>query len=162
MTGSVVSSGEVGTQTIERWGSRKSSKLMVIENVTAVVKSIPICNFENNSSASTQHQRNGVVGSDDVRMDCLLQHAQAVLEVDRPEGLAEFRERVAAPHIIDPNGQSLVPPFDTGDQPSHMCRLGLIHSYGNAAPAGGRDQFSGFFDSFRSAGCGGPSPCSSR
>src|SRR5713101_9037219 len=36
----------------------------VIENVSAVVKSIPICNFENNSSASTQaasskHQGNG-------------------------------------------------------------------------------------------------------
>src|SRR5882724_3643813 len=43
----------------------------VIENVTAVVKGVSICDFENNSSASTQHQRNGVVGSNDVRMDCL-------------------------------------------------------------------------------------------
>ena len=41
------------------------------------------------------------MGSDDVRMDGLLQHAQAVIEVDGPEGLAEFRERVAAPHVID-------------------------------------------------------------
>ena len=61
----------------------------VIENVTAVVKSIPIGNFENNSSSSsssgTQHQRNGVVGSDDVRMDGLLQHAQSVIEVARPK-----------------------------------------------------------------------------
>src|ERR1700676_3424173 len=73
----------------------------VIENVTAVVKSISIGNFENNSSASTEHQWNGVMGSDDVGMDCLLQHPQAVIEVDRPECLAEFRERVAAPHVID-------------------------------------------------------------
>src|SRR5438445_1586049 len=35
----------------------------VIENVTAVVKSVPIGNFENNSPASTEHQRNGIVGS---------------------------------------------------------------------------------------------------
>src|SRR3981081_2827164 len=62
----------------------------VIENVAAVVKSIPISNFENNSSASTEHQRNGVVRSDDVGMDCLLQHLQAVIEVDGPEWLAEF------------------------------------------------------------------------
>ena len=83
---------------------------------------------------------------------------QAVIEVDRPECLAEFRERVAAPHVIDQNVQSLVPPFDSGDQFFHIRRLGVINSYGNATPAGGRDQFSGFFDGFRSAGCGGPSP----
>src|SRR6202521_4615157 len=133
----------------------------VIENVTAVVKSIPIGNFENNSSASTEHQGNGVVGSDDVGMNCLLQHAQAVIEVDRPECLAEFRERVAAPHVIDQNVQSLVPPLDGSDQLFHIRRLGVIDSNGNAAPAGGRDEFSGFFDRFRPAGCGEPSLCSS-
>src|SRR5216683_2376808 len=118
----------------------------VVKNVTAVVKSIPIGNFENNSSPSTEHQRNGVVGSDDVGMDCLLQHAQAVIEVDCPECLAEFRQRVAAPHVIDQNVQSLVPPFDSGDQLFHLRRLGVINSSGNAAPAGGGDEFSGFFD----------------
>src|SRR5439155_23296807 len=92
----------------------------VIEKVTAVVKSIPICNFENNSSASTQQQRNGVVGSDDVRMDCLLQHAQAIIEVERPECLAEFGD------VIDQNVQPLVPPFDTDDQLLHLRRLGVI------------------------------------
>lgn len=41
------------------------------------------------------------MGSDDVRMDGLLKHLQAVLKIDGPEGFAEFGECVAAPHIID-------------------------------------------------------------
>ena len=73
----------------------------VVEKVAAIVKSIPIGNLENNCSASAQHQRNGVMGSDDVRMDGLLQHAQAVVQVNGPERLAEFGERVAAPHVVD-------------------------------------------------------------
>src|SRR6202521_6046078 len=86
----------------------------VIENVTAVVKIISIGNFENNSFDSTEHQRNGVVGSDDVGMDCLLLHAHGVGEIYRPACLDEFGERVAAPQVIDQNVQSFVPPFDSG------------------------------------------------
>src|ERR1700675_951248 len=52
------------------------------------------------------------------------------------------------PHTsLTSNVQSLVPPFASGDQPFHIRRLGVINSNGNAAPPGGRDQFSGFFDS---------------
>src|SRR5258708_38178028 len=93
-----------------------------------------------------------------VGRDCLLQHAQAVLQVDGPECLAELGKRVPAPHVIDQDVQSLVPPFDGGDEFLNLRGLGVIHSYGNAAPAGGRDQFSGFFDRFRTAWRRGTSP----
>jgi hypothetical protein len=48
-----------------------------------------------------------------------------------------------------------VPAFDTGDKLFHFRRHGVIHYYGNAAPAGSGDQFSGFFDRFRPPGWGG-------
>lgn len=38
----------------------------VVEDVAAVVKSIAVSNFENNSLASTEHQRDGVMRRDDV------------------------------------------------------------------------------------------------
>ncbi len=44
-----------------------------------------------------------MVGRDDVRMDGLLQLAQAVIEVAGPERLAELGKRVATPHVIDQN-----------------------------------------------------------
>src|SRR6266850_1830326 len=95
--------------------------------------------------------------SDDVRMDGLFQHAQAVIEVAGPERLAELSERVAAPHVIDENVQPLVPTFDTGDELFHFRGHGVIHSYGDATPAGCRNQSSGLFDRFGPPGCVGPS-----
>src|SRR5260370_33941298 len=80
------------------------------------------------------------------------------LEVGRPECLAEFRERVAAPHVIDQNVQSLVPPLDPSDQLFHIRGLSVIDSNRNAAPARSRNQFSSFFDSFRPARSSAPSP----
>jgi len=47
-------------------------------------------------------------------MDGPLQHEEAVIEVEHPEGLAEFGECVTTPDIIDENIESLVAPFDMG------------------------------------------------
>src|ERR1700737_2286284 len=67
-------------------------------------------------------------------MNCLLQHPEAVIEVDRPECLAEFSEGVPPPHVIDQNVEPLVPPSDSGDQLFHFGRLGVIHSYAMPRP----------------------------
>src|SRR5580704_8247755 len=87
-------------------------------------------------------------------MDGLPKHLKAVIEVDLPEWLAEFGERVAAPHVVDQNVEALAPAFDSGDQIFYFCRIGVIHSDSNATAAGGGDEFSGFFDGFRAAGRG--------
>ena len=92
--------------------------------------------------------------SDDVRMDGLLEHVQAVFEIDLPEWLAEFGERVAAPHVIDQNVESLVAAFDSGDELFHIGWFRVIHAYRNAAPACCGDEFGGFFDGFRAPGSG--------
>ena len=85
---------------------------------------------------------------------------EAVIEVDRPERLAEFGERVAAPHVVDQDVQSLVSPLNAGHELFHFSPDRVIHSYGNSAAAGGGDQLSSFLDRFRTAWRRGPSPCS--
>src|ERR1700722_272518 len=125
----------------------------VVKNISAVIERIAIGDFENNGAAAAEHQRNGVVRSDDVRIDGLLQHVQAVLEIDLPEGLAEFGEGVAAPYVIHENVEVLVAPFDCGDELADLGRLGVVNFYGDAVAACGGDEFGGFFDRFWTAGC---------
>ncbi len=87
-----------------------------------------------------------------MRVDRLLQHSQAILEIDRPEGLAPFREGIAAPNIIDEDVETLMPALDPGDEFLDLCRNLVIDLDGNPLAAGCRDQFSGFFDGFALAG----------
>jgi len=56
-------------------------------------------------------------------MDGPLQHEEAVIEVEHPEGLAEFSECVTTPDIIDENIESLVAPFDMGGDFSKSAGL---------------------------------------
>ncbi len=88
-------------------------------------------------------------------MDGLLEHLQAVVQVDRPEGLAPFGERIAAPDVVNEDVEALVPAFYSGDEFLNFGRNCVIHSKGNALAARGGDQFGGFFDGFGTAGCGG-------
>jgi len=54
------------------------------------------------------------VGSDDVGMDGLFEHLQAVFEVDGPERLAPFGERVAAPDVVNQDVEAFVLALDAG------------------------------------------------
>src|SRR5258706_4796269 len=94
-------------------------------------------------------------------MDSLVQHLQAVLKLDVPEGFAPLRECVTTPHVVDQNVESLVPPLDRGDQFFHFGRLGVIHTHSNATPAGRPDECCGIFDGFGpTGGCGSAHPAS--
>src|SRR5258708_13870300 len=123
----------------------------IVEKIAAVIESVAICDFENDPMPSTQHQRHSIVRSNDVRMDGLTQHGQAVLKVDRPERFAEFGECVTAPDIVDQNVESLMATFDAGNQLFHLSRLGMIHPDGDAAATGGGHQLRGFFNGFSTA-----------
>src|SRR5579863_3300603 len=83
-------------------------------------------------------------------MNCLLEHAQAILKIDRPERLAPLGKRISTPDVVDQNIQSFMPPFDTSDQLFHFRRLSVVHPYGDAESTGSGDQFGGFLDGFRS------------
>ena len=87
-------------------------------------------------------------------VDGLLEHLQAVFEVDGPERLTPFGESVAAPDVVDENVQAFVLAFYTGGEPLNLGRTFVIHFYGDTVPSGGRDQFGGLFNGFAQTGCG--------
>ncbi len=86
---------------------------------------------------------------DDVRVDSLLQHAQAAFQIYFPEGLAEFREGIAAPNIVDKNIQPLVPPTNQRNKFFHLCRIGVIHADRNSLPASRGHQLCRFLNGLR-------------
>ena len=90
-----------------------------------------------------------------MRVDGLLEHAQAVFEIDGPEGLAPFGEGVAAPDVVDKDVEAFVTAFDKGDEFFNFSGNFVIDSYGNAVAACGGDQVGRFFDGFALAGLQG-------
>ena len=136
----------------------------VVEKIAAVVEGVAIGDFENNRAGfaaagafrfgAAEHQRNGEVGRDDVRVDGLFEHAEAVIEVGVPEGLAEFGEGVAAPDVVDEDVETVMAALDEGDELFHLPGIGVINANRNAAAASGGDEFRGFFDGFGPAGSG--------
>jgi len=133
----------------------------VVEKIAAVVEGVAIGDFKNNGAGfaaaaafrfgAAEHQGNGEVGRDDVRVDGLFEHAEAVIEVGVPEGLAEFGEGVAAPDVVDEDVEAMVAAFDERDELFHLRGIGVIDANGNAAAAGRGDEFGGFFDGFGTA-----------
>ena len=61
----------------------------VVEEVATVVEGVAVGDFEDDGGraaglAASEHERDGKVSSDDVGVDGLLEHVQAVFEIDRP------------------------------------------------------------------------------
>ena len=72
------------------------------------------------------------MGRDDVGMNGLLQHLEAVFEIHFPEWLAEFGERVATLDIVDENIEVFMLPLDLSDKLFHFSRNSVIYSHGDA------------------------------
>ena len=102
----------------------------------------------------TEHEWRGEVRGDDVGVDGLLEHAQAVFEIDGPEGLAPFGEGVAAPDVVDKDVEAFVTAFDERGEFFNFGGNFVVDSYGNAVAACGGDQVGRFFDSFALTGSG--------
>ncbi len=91
------------------------------------------------------------MGGDDVGVDGLLEHLEAVGEIDFPEGLAPFGERVAAPDVIDEDVEAVMLALDARYDSLHFGGDGVIDANGNAAASCGGDEGGGFFDGFAQA-----------
>ena len=87
----------------------------IIKNVAAVVERVAVGDFEDDGLTLPEHERRGVMGSDNVGMESLLEHKQAVVQIAFVEGLAEFGERIAAPDVVDQDIEAFVTLFDSCD-----------------------------------------------
>lgn len=82
----------------------------------------------------------------------MLEHLQAVVQVDRPEWFAPFGERVATPDVVDEDIEAFVLALDAGCKFFNFGGDGVIDADGDAAATGGGDEFGGFFYCFRAGG----------
>ena len=95
------------------------------------------------------------MGSDDVGVDGLPEHAQAVIEIDGPKRLAPFGESVTTPDVVDEDVEAVVAALDERSKLPYFGGDFVVDSYGYAVAAGGGDQVGSFFDGFALAGLQG-------
>jgi hypothetical protein len=126
----------------------------VVEEVAAVVEGVAVGDFEDDGGraaglAASEHERDGKVGGDDVGVDGLLEHVQAVVEVDGPKCFGPFGKRVASPDVVDEDIEAFMLALDEGGEFFDFGGDGVIDADGDAAAAGGGDEVGGLFDGFR-------------
>ena len=99
----------------------------VVIQLAPVAQGVAVGYFDDQAGSALKHERQTVAAGDDVRMDGLAEHEQAVLKRLLPEPAAPGRQIVATPHIVDQDVQAAALFLsDAVDQALDLCRLGVI------------------------------------
>src|ERR1700733_4623140 len=85
-------------------------------------------------------------------MHGLIQHREALFKRHLPESLAEFGDRVAAPHVVHQDVElTLLLTLDAGCEFLDVAFFGVIATHGNAFAAAGSDHLCSLIDGFAAA-----------
>ncbi len=124
----------------------------IVEELSTIAVEGSVRELDNEPTAAVEHEWDAVTACDDVRMDRVLHHCEALLDIDIPEGLAPFGEGVAAPDIVNEDVELAVVGAHPFKQLGDRGLLGVINAHGDARAAGGGDLLGGLFDRLRSYG----------
>ena len=102
----------------------------VVERVDAVVVGIvgggAVGHLDEEASRMLEHERQGVVGGDEMGVDGEAEEAEAVGEVVIPDRLVPFEQQLAAPDIIDQHVQPALLGPDALDRAPVTLGIGLV------------------------------------
>jgi hypothetical protein len=119
--------------------------------VIGVIVGSAVGHLDQESARTLDHERQRVVGGDQMRIDTEPEHVQAVLKIMLPDGLVPFHELLSAPHVVDKDVKPARFGADFLNQPFDLVGDAMIDPDGDAPAARSLDELCRFLDGFRPA-----------
>jgi hypothetical protein len=116
--------------------------------MVGVVCGRAVRHLDKKTAWTLDQQRQCIMRRDQMGMDTETEHAQAVLEVMRPDGLVPFLQILAAPQVIHQDVETTLLGAGALDQLSDLVSDEMIDPNGYAVAAGCRNELGRFLDGF--------------